>query len=45
MRSGNHGAHLCGKDWRLANGEVVKRPRSQGSVHTVGGGLPGLGRH
>ena len=41
---GNHGAHLCGTDWRLANGQIGKRPRG-GSVHTVGGGLPGLGRH
>jgi hypothetical protein len=43
-RCGNHGAHMCGKDWRLANGQIGKRPRG-GSVHTVIGGLPGLGRH
>lgn len=44
-RCGNHGAHLCGTEWRLANGQVVKRPRGRGSVHTVTGGLPSLGRH
>jgi hypothetical protein len=43
-RCGNHGAHMCGKDWRLANGQITKRPRG-GSVRTVTGGLPGLGGH
>jgi hypothetical protein len=44
-RCGNHGAHLCGTDWRLADGQIVKRPRGRGSVYSVTGGLPGLGRH
>jgi hypothetical protein len=42
-KCGNHGAHMCGRDWRLANGQTGKRPRG-GSVHTVTGGLPTLGR-
>ncbi|GAA0645567.1 hypothetical protein GCM10010174_80680 [Kutzneria viridogrisea] len=40
---GNHGAHLCRGHWRLADGRIVKRPKG-GRVHTVRGGLPGLGR-
>ncbi|MFC0436107.1 hypothetical protein [Kutzneria buriramensis] len=43
-KCGNHGAHMCGKDWRLANGKITKRPRG-GSVRAVTGGLPGLGGH
>jgi hypothetical protein len=43
---GNHGNHMCGKQWRLANGQFAKRRkrRKHGSVHTVRGGLPGLGK-
>jgi hypothetical protein len=40
---GNRGNHLCGRQWRLANGQIGKRPRG-GSVWTVSGGLPGLGK-
>lgn len=48
---GNHGAHQCGTEWRLANGTVGERPRRRAkragkssSVRTVFGGLPTLGK-
>lgn len=41
---GNHGDHLCGRQWRLADGTIGKRPRGKGSVWTVRGGLPTLGK-
>lgn len=43
-RCGNHGDHLCGRQWRLANGRTATRPHG-GSVHTVSGGLPSIGGH
>jgi len=39
---GNHGDHLCGGQWRLANGRIGRRPRG-GSVRAASAGLPGLG--
>lgn len=41
---GKCGAHRCGKQWRLANGRIVRRARGTGSVWTVRGGLPTLGK-
>jgi hypothetical protein len=41
---GNHGDHQCGRQWRLADGRIGKRPRRKGSVWTVRGGLPSLGK-
>ena len=43
---GNHGDHQCGRQWRLADGQIGKRPRGKGrgSVWTVRGGLPSLGK-
>ncbi|WP_067520623.1 hypothetical protein [Alloactinosynnema sp. L-07] len=40
---GNRGAHLCGRQWRQADGTIGTRPKG-GSVRTVGGGLPSLGK-
>jgi hypothetical protein len=40
---GNQGDHLCGRQWRLADGRIVKRPRGS-SIRAVSGGLPTLGK-
>jgi DNA invertase Pin-like site-specific DNA recombinase len=42
-KSGSHGDHLR-EDWRLANGQITKRPKSK-SVRAVSDGLTGLGKH